>query len=113
METLKNYQKIICETIQEIADIIRPQIATEVQTIFDHEHGHYLLYMVGWENERRDYVSIMHIDLKKNEKVYIQHDGTDLKIALVLAEKGIPKSSIVIGYRAPSRRNLLPEFALE
>jgi hypothetical protein len=83
----------------------------QVQTIFDDDHGHYLLLMVGWENNTREYAPIIHIDIDEQAKVFLQHDGTDLKIALLLAENGIPKSSIVIAYRSPLQRTFFPEFA--
>jgi XisI protein len=35
-----------------------------------------------------------------------------LKIAFMLADKGIPKSDIVLGFRSPYRRQDIAEFAL-
>jgi hypothetical protein len=54
----------------------------------------------------------MHIDVKPDGKVWIQHDGTDLKVALMLYEKGIEKSDIVLAFHAVHRRELIPEFAV-
>ena len=50
--------------------------------------------------------------LEADGKVWIQHDGTDLKIALLLAEKGIPKKDIVIGFRNIEQRQHLTDFAV-
>lgn len=84
----------------------------ETQLIMDDERGHYLLFSVGWEsNDYREHSVFVHIDVKPSGKVWIQHDGTDLKIALLLADEGIPKSDIVLGFRAPFRRKATPEFA--
>lgn len=113
MENVTNFKKIVREVIEEVAGMIPKDTPIEVQNIFDEERGHYLLYMVGWDKHKRDYASVIHIDVKQSGKVYVQHDGTDLKIALLLAEKGIPKSSIVIGYRSPFVRQQLTDFALE
>ncbi len=41
-----------------------------------------------------------------------QHDGTDLKIALMLTAKGVPKSDIVLGFHAPSEHLMIEEFAV-
>ena len=112
MDNITKYRQIIHELVQYIASIVPSDENVETQLIMDDERGHYLLYSVGWENEDyREWSSFVHIDLKSDGKVWIQHDGTDLKIALLLAEKGIPKSDIVLGFRPPYRRKLMPEFA--
>ena len=112
MDSVAKHRDIIRELMQYIASIVPSDDNVETQLIMDDERGHYLLYSVGWENEDyRECSSFAHIDLKPDGKVWIQHDGTDLKIALLLAEKGISKSDIVLGFRAPYRRKLMPEFA--
>ena len=112
MENIIKYRQIIHELLQYIASIVPSDDKVETQLIMDDVRGHYLLYSVGWENEDyRECSSFVHIDLKIDGKVWIQHDGTSLKIALLLAEKGIPKSDIVLGFRPPTRRKLMPEFA--
>ena len=112
MENVIKYKQIIQELVQYIASIVPSDNNVETQLIMDDVRGHYLLYSVGWENEDyRECSSFVHIDLKPDGKVWIQHDGTDLKIALLLAEKGIPKSDIVLGFRPPYRRKMMPEFA--
>ncbi|MEQ1747579.1 MAG: XisI protein, partial [Saprospiraceae bacterium] len=84
----------------------------EVQIITDEPKGHFLLCDVGWEKDRWMYASFVHIDVKNDGKVWLQHDGTDLRIAEWLVQKGIPKSDIVLGFHAPSQRPHIPEFAV-
>lgn len=55
----------------------------------------------------------VHIDVTKEGKVWIQHDGTDLRITDQLAERGIPKKQIVIGFKPPQARALMEEYAVE
>ena len=100
------------ELVQEIAAMTPSDDRSETQTIIDNERGHYVLFSIGWYNDKREYLPFVHIDVKPNGRVYIQHDGTDLKIALLLAEKGISKEDIVLAYRAPQRRKLIADFAL-
>jgi XisI protein len=112
MDKLNLYKKIVREVIEEIAAMIPVRTEAESQMIFDEPRGHFLLCDVGWEKDRWMYASFVHIDVNPNGKVWLQHDGTDLKIALMLVEKGIPKSDIVLGFHAPSQRRDIPEFAV-
>ena len=111
MDKLNQYRSIIRDVVSEIAEMTPSDKNSETQLIMDDERGHYVLCSIGWQNIIREYLPFVHIDLKPNGKVWIQHDGTSLKIALLLAEKGIPKSDIVLGFRPPTRRKLMPEFA--
>ena len=47
------------------------------------------------------------------EKFWIEHDGTDLKVAELLVEKGIDKKNIVLAWHPAYRRAMIPEFAVE
>jgi hypothetical protein len=111
MEKVDRYKRIIQDLVREIADMSPSDEQIETQLIIDNERGHYLLFSVGWEEDRREYATFVHLDVKADGKIWLQHDGTDLKIALLLAERGIPKSDIVLAFHAPHRRKLLPEFA--
>jgi XisI protein len=113
MDKITNYKDIIRTLSQYIASISPSDANVETQLIMDDERGHYLLYSVGWENnDYREYAPFVHIDIKSDGKVWIQHDGTDLKIALMLVDKGIPKSDIVLGFRSPFRRKEILDFAV-
>ncbi len=41
----------------------------------------------------------------KNEKIWLQENNSDIRIALDLEQKGVPKSEIVLGIHAPSLRS--------
>jgi hypothetical protein len=75
----------------------------ETQLIFDQDQDHYQLVYVGWEKNRRVYGVAIHIDIK-NGKVWLQHNGTEAELGEELAEMGIPKQDIVVGFHAPSKR---------
>jgi hypothetical protein len=112
MDKITAYKSAVRKIVSEIASMVPSDENVETQLIMDDERGHYLLYSVGWENnDYREYSSFAHIDVKPSGKVWIQHDGTDLKIALLLTDEGIPKSDIVLGFRSPYRRKITPEFA--
>lgn len=75
----------------------------EVQLIFDTERDHYQILELGWDNFYRIYDCVMHLDLK-DQKIWIQRNTTDLKIAEDLLEMGIPKEDIVLGLQSPYKR---------
>lgn len=113
MDKIKNYKSIVKKIIEEIAAMIPSDDAVETQLIIDDIRGHYLLFSVGWENEDyREYTPFVHIDVKSSGKIWVQHDGTDLRIVLLLSDEGIPKHDIVVGFRAPFRRKEMAEYAV-
>ncbi|QIP14353.1 XisI protein [Spirosoma aureum] len=112
MDRLKKHKAIVRQIIEEIGRMTPSDEQSETQVIMDEERGHYLLFSIGWGHNRREYVPFVHLDVKPDAKVYIQHDGTDLKIANRLVEEGIEKQYIVLAFQSPNRRKLIPDFAL-
>ncbi len=112
MDKTIKYKKIVKQLMEEIASISPSGEQVETQLIMDEERGHYLLYSVGWEGKNWIYSSFVHLDVKSNGKVWLQHDGTDLKIAEELTLKGVPKCDIVIGFQPPHARELMEEYAV-
>ncbi len=112
MDKVKKYKTIARKVVEYIASISPSDENVETQLIADDQNGHYLVYSVGWENMYREYGAFVHIDVRPDGKVMLQHDGTDLRVALMLFEEGIPKKDIVLAFQAPHRRELLPEFAM-
>ncbi len=46
---------------------------------------------------------MLQIDIK-DEKIWIQHDGTEIGIANELLDLGVPKSDIILAFIAPYKR---------
>ena len=78
----------------------------EEQLVIDPIGHHYLLMMVGWNGERRQYESLIHLDIKDG-KIWIQSDGTEVGIANELVEAGVPPEDIVLGFKSPFKRQLM------
>lgn len=112
MDKITMRKQIVRNLVKRIADMVPSLGDVENQTIIDDERGHYLLYSVGWEDSRWVYGSYVHIDVRPDGKVWLQHDGTDLRIADQLIENGIPKNEIVVGFQAPHARALMDGFAV-
>jgi len=111
MDKLAQYKAISKALIEEVFGMIPSGETIETQLIIDEERGHFLLLSVGWEGKHWEYGNFVHIDVKPDGKVWVQHDGTDLKLAEELESKGIPKSDIVIGFHPPHARKLT-EYAV-
>ena len=112
MEKVTQYKAIVKSVVEEIASISPSDEFVETQLIIDEDRGHYLLFSVGWEGSNWVYGTFVHIDVKSNGRVWLQHDGTDLKVAEELAKAGIPKSDIVIGFQPPHARALMEDYAV-
>lgn len=113
MDKVTEYKKIVRQLVEEVV-ALSPDSEGDIenQLITDDEHGHYLYFGVGWKGKKWFYATFIHIDVKPNGRVWLQHDGTDLRIALLLTEKGIPKSDIVFGYQSPAARELMDGYAV-
>lgn len=97
MDTIKHYQQILEDLIQQYAQ--KPSHGEiEPEIIIDRERTHYELMHIGWDGSRRVHGSVLHLDLIDG-KIWIQHDGTAPGVALDLVEAGVPREDIVLGFR--------------
>lgn len=96
MEKLK-YQAAIEKILKSCSEMVVRQ-GTEVEIICDREGGHYLVILLGWNDQLRVYGSLIHIDIK-DDKIWIQQDRTDTGIAEELVEAGVPKKRDRTGFQ--------------
>ena len=74
------------------------------RALFDEKNDSYAVISAGWvKTEGRIHDIIADLEIV-NGKVWIHADNTDIVIARKLEERGIPKSDIVLGFRAPEVR---------
>jgi hypothetical protein len=110
MAKLEKYRDYIQQLLNKYAASDSGEDGVELQTIFDIEHDHYQLFYVGWHNRRRVYGPVIHLDIK-NEKIWLQWNGTEDDIAADLVEMGVPKQDIVLGFHSPYMRQFT-DFAV-
>jgi aspartyl-tRNA synthetase len=108
MERLK-YQQAIEKIIKDFSEMVVRE-GTEVEIIRDREAGHYLVILVGWNDQSRVYGNLIHIDLK-DDKIWIQQDRTDTGIAKELVAAGVPKSDIILAFKSVFARKFT-EYAI-
>ncbi|MBR8840394.1 MAG: XisI protein [Stigonema ocellatum SAG 48.90 = DSM 106950] len=104
MDSLSQYRTIVQTILSEYSDR-RSTDEIESQCCFDLQRDHYQIVNVGWENHRRVYGCVLHLDIKNN-KIWLQYNGTEIDIAQELVDRGVPKSDIVLGFQPPYRRHL-------
>ena len=102
MDKLEKYSFIIQNILQEYAQFSQDKYV-ETELIFDPIRHHYQNVNVGWKNDNWIYGCILHLDIKNN-KIWIQHNGTEIEIGEELVKNGVPKSDIVIGFHPPFKR---------
>jgi hypothetical protein len=109
MANIEKYRASLKTLLERYGQLTSANDEVETQIIIDTEHDHYQLVQVGWQNKRRIYGCILHLDIK-GDKVWIQHNGTEIEIADELVALGIPQKNIVVGFHSPYKRQFT-EFA--
>jgi hypothetical protein len=110
MDTLERYQQCIERVMRAYQAFGTSQKGVESVLVIDGERRHFLLMYVGWHGGRRVHHVAVHVEVR-SDKVWLQCDNTDLVVAEDLAAEGIPKQSIVLGFREPAVRKHT-EYAL-
>ena len=94
---------IVQDVIRAYADCGRPVGDVEVEVVLDEVNDHYELTYSGWDGVYRIEGSVLHVDIR-DDKVWIQHDGTEDGVAEELVRRGIPRERIVLAFKHPSAR---------
>ena len=105
MDNLKEYREKVKQILAKYSQYKPSYGEVEIEEIFDIERDRYQLVSVGWNNQKRIYGCMMHLDIK-NKKIWIQQNTTEFDVANELIEMGIPKHDIVIGFHTPNMRQL-------
>ncbi len=104
------YRNIVEKVMQDYIDFLGSDDEVQAELVFDRDRDRYLLVETGWQNGYRIYGTLLHIDIINN-KLWIQHDGTESGIAVELVAAGVPKDDIVLGFR-PLEERKHTEFAV-
>ncbi len=110
MAKTDEYGQIVRDILTEYSQIKAANEEVEAELIFDLVRNRYQLVHVGWSRKQRIYGCVLHLDIH-DDKIWIQHDGTEVGIANELVARGIPKHDIIIGFHSPFKRQFT-EFAV-
>jgi hypothetical protein len=110
MAKLIKYSEIVQQLLQDYAALSGDDPTVDTELIFDTVRHSYQLVQVGWHDDRRIYGCILHLDIK-DEKIWLQHNGTENDIPAELVEMGFPKTDVVVGFHSPFKRQFT-EYAV-
>jgi hypothetical protein len=110
MGRLEKYRELVKKILTEDAKIKPGHGEIEPLLVFDDDHQSYQLMYIGWDRHRRMHGPIIHIRLR-NDKIWIEYDGTQEGVATALLEAGVPKEDIVLAFHSPEKRKYT-EFAV-
>lgn len=112
-KNIKKYEQIIIDWLnnyaQQWSGINEP---FEIQLINDTVHHHYQIISSGWERGIFRHNILFHLHIKPDGKVWLLVNNTELLVTDQLAELGIPKSDMVIGFQPPFVRQAMAEYAV-
>ncbi|CAC5343750.1 MULTISPECIES: XisI protein [Planktothrix] len=104
MDTLTKYQTIIYQILNEYAKIPYSYGELERRFIISEDKNSYLLMTLGWQGDQRVHGCLIHLEIK-DDKIWIQRDGTEDGIAEELVKAGISKEDIVLAFQPPEIRS--------
>ena len=110
MDRTEEYRGIVMKLFQEVEEMMPSQGDIITELVIGSGRGHFQLGEVGWDGKRRVDDIFLHVDIRDG-KVWVQHDGTNLKIAELLLKAGIPRESIILAFHRPDMR-IHTEFAV-
>lgn len=112
MDKIARYRSVIIEILEELAEFSNRSPSDDIRTytIFDQQHDHYMLLDAGWKAKKRMRSIYAYICIKGG-KIWVEEDWTNEGVATYLANKGIQKSEIVLGFKPPEIRPFT-EFAV-
>jgi hypothetical protein len=110
MDKLTQYRQHIQSILAYHCQLDLKISGMETYTVFDTVGDHYQVVSVGWDDGQLLYGCLIHVDIK-DEKIWIQYDGTEYSIAQELLDLGVSPRSIVVAYQAPAARKFT-EFAV-
>lgn len=106
----KSIEEAIIDVLQYYGEFMENDPESDIQLIIDKTHQHYLLVEIGWQNNKRIYGTLIHIDIINN-KIWIQQDGTEEGVANELVKEGISPHEIVLAFKTLERRKIT-DFAV-
>jgi hypothetical protein len=103
MATIDKYRQYVQQFLSDYANLvasssIEAKHEVEAELVFDTERDRYQVVDVGWQNGRRVYGCVLHIDIKDG-KLWIQHNSTEIRIAEEFLNLGVPREHIVLGFQ--------------
>ncbi|MGG6269667.1 XisI protein [Leptolyngbya sp. AN03gr2] len=109
-EKVAAYRNAILKVLSSHLQALSPDL--QMVPVFDLQHDRYQLLEVGWQNRKRIFLPILHLDLIEG-KVWIQQNQTDIEIGDELVAEGVERANVVLGFIPKHLRHFNPDYAVE
>ena len=106
MDKLERYQQILQKIIKKHSAYNPSYGKIETIQICDLVHDNYLLMNVGWDQSGRVHAIDLHLRIKE-DKIWVEWDGTENSVTEELLEAGVLPEDIVLGFYRPERRSMI------
>lgn len=101
MDKLARYRSIVKEIVGRYGKFQSSVGTVETYAVLDEQTDNYLVVDVGWLAFGRQHALPLHIRLK-DERVWVEWDGTDEEIACQLIDAGVDENDVVLGFQQPT-----------
>lgn len=110
---IKKYQKMIIEYLNEYVQV-KPVNLGECECIVltDTQNNHFQAITMGWEKARFVHSVVFHLSIASNGKIWLHANWTNIDIAELLVERGVPRADIVLGFLPKYMRELSSDYAV-
>jgi XisI protein len=112
MDKIVEYRILIKRVLTEYDQLSANPSTPSLETMlaFDEQRDQYLWFQVGWTEKERVRGITIYIRIK-NDKIWVEEDWTEERIANAFLQAGVPKSDIVLAFHHPEVRTLT-DFAV-
>lgn len=112
MGIIKQHEKIVVSWLRAFAADRINENGTEYKVLVDTAAHQYQLLSMYWDISKELVIQILfHFEIKKDGKVWILANNTDIPIAKELMKLGLVNTEIVLGFH-PTELRQFSEFAV-
>lgn len=113
MDRLAAYSQIIKSELAERANIVNTDFPSiRFRLIYNECQTDFILIRFGWHDHYYRHHVVFHLEIIENQ-VWIHQNNTDVPLRQILVEKGIPESSIVLGFLSELERTFDEPLTVE
>lgn len=93
------------QILTEYADYMTTDNVLQVETLFDTQRHHYQIVVLGWQNNKRVYHNLIHLDIIDGQ-VWVQNNDTQFSLIEDFDRMNIPRKDVVNGLISARRRQM-------
>jgi hypothetical protein len=108
MDKLEYYRHLIQKILTEYYKLgsISTNLKLEDVLVFDEQHDHYLLMVMGWQGEERIKTNTIHVRLRDG-KIWIEEDWTEDGVVTDFLQAGVSREDLVLAFHPPNLRQYI------